>query len=262
MLRSFAPATNAIDRTWSTTVWSGDDWKPTGIHWPTNTAPLQLVNAGGLLGVQKPGPVDGPDPEYTAPRNPHTAATEKIVADLAFVLGLPIPPVILWDRGREASGERYVAVSAWAFQQPMSWRDAEPTLNAAQRSALVPQASAIVPFEIWIGATDRRNAGNVLISVDSLQQSRGAWIDYAYALGYGANGKSEDSRALVPLFPPVGGPNIEMMKAVADAIAALSDEVIDRVVSRIPSEYLPHGVAQSIMRGLLSRQPLVKELFC
>lgn len=261
-LRCFAPATTAIDRMWSANVWSGDDWRPTGIAWSTNTGPLQLVNGSGLLGVQKPGRVAVPNPEYNAPRNPYTAATEKIVADLAFVLGLPIPPVTLWDRGAALAAERYVAISAWAFQQPINWRDAESTLNAAQRSALIPVASAMVPFEFWIGATDRQNAENVLISADSLPRIRGAWIDYAYALDYAWSRNGEGGCAVVPIFPALGPPDVETMRAVTGAIAELGDAIIERIVSRIPSTYLPNGIAQRIIRTLVSRRALVGALSC
>jgi hypothetical protein len=112
-LRRFAAATRAIEASWCANACSGDSWRPTGPEWQTNNRPVQLVNGSGLLGVQKPGDV--------APTNSHTAATEKIVADLAAVIGLPVPPVTLWDRGSATAGFQFVSVSAWAFEQPLTW---------------------------------------------------------------------------------------------------------------------------------------------
>jgi hypothetical protein len=115
--RRFADATKAIDARWSSCASSGDAWVPTGIGWGnTNNRPIQVATASGLTGVQKPG--------HAAPSNPHTAATEKIVGDLAHQLRLPVPPVTLWDRGAVAAAPRFVAVSAWAFTDALTWGQA------------------------------------------------------------------------------------------------------------------------------------------
>jgi hypothetical protein len=125
--RRFAAATQAIDQTWSSCDSTNDAWAPTGIAWGTNNGPLQVKNAAGVVGVQKPGR-DGVT-------NPYTAATEKIIADLAHQLKLPVPPVTLWDRGQAAGAPRYVAVSAWAYENTLTWAQAEPGLDAAQKAA-------------------------------------------------------------------------------------------------------------------------------
>jgi hypothetical protein len=171
-LRHFAPSTEALDEAWCSCACTGDVWTPTGHQWASENAPVQVSNAAGTVGVQKPGKV--------GVSNPHTPATEKIVADLARVIGLPIPPVTLWDRGA-GNDPRYVAVSAWAFVSPLTWRQAEPMMIDEQKAALIPAASAMVPFEMWVGATDRQNNGNVLVDGD-LAPVRGAWIDDAFSL--------------------------------------------------------------------------------
>jgi len=209
-LRRFAPSTRAIDADWCSSFSSGDTWTPTGIRWQTNTGPLQLANAKGLLGVQKPG--------HGAPSNPHTAATEKIVADLASVFGLPVPPVTLWDRGTAAGEPRYVAVSAWAFQQPLTWAQAEPQLNADQKAQLARPASTMIPFESWIGAQDRQNAGNVLVSVEQSGEIVGAWIDYAFALDHTWKGNDDPNCTVTTLYPQCGAIDTAAMKSVADLI--------------------------------------------
>jgi hypothetical protein len=83
--RRFAPSTDAVCEAWCGCASVGHNWTPTGPSWGTNNGPLQVSNPDGFLGVQKPGR-DGVT-------NPFTAATEKIVADLAGAIGLPIPPV-------------------------------------------------------------------------------------------------------------------------------------------------------------------------
>jgi hypothetical protein len=115
--RHFAATTRAADQLWSSGPSSGDSWTMTGQQWPTNNQPVQVVNGAGQLGVLKPNTL--------VPSNPYTAATEKIVADLAYLLGLPVPPISLWDRGN-AQNPRYVAVSAWAFENVLTFAPSQP----------------------------------------------------------------------------------------------------------------------------------------
>jgi hypothetical protein len=249
--RRFAPSTRAIDAGWSTSASSKDTWKATGVGWSTNNSPLPVANAAGIVGVQKPG-VDGVT-------NPFTAATEKIVADLAYLLRLPVPPATLWDAGAGVS-PRYVMVSAWAFETTFTWKQAEPLLTADQKAALIPWASAMAPFECWIEAGDRQNEGNALVSVDN-GNVLGAWIDYAFALDYAWKGNHMPVCQLIPpLYPPVGAAAAEVMKEVADKIASVENAAIEGIVNRIPSEYLPRPIADNIIRNLLSRRASVRAL--
>lgn len=251
-LRRFAPATNAIDAAWCSNFSSGDTWTPTGTVWQTNNGPLQVANAVGLLGVQKPG--------HGSPSNPHTAATEKIVADLAAVIGLPIPPVTLWDRG--AGDPQYVAVSAWAFEQPLTWQQGEKFLNPQERAHLVRAASAVLPFEAWISAQDRQNAGNVLITLDPGGQPMGAWIDYAFALDHSWRGNNHAACPVGALYPPLGAAaDGAVMKQVADEIVAIDNGTIEGIINRIPSSYLPRPVADNIITNLKSRRAVVRAVW-
>lgn len=250
--RRFAAATCAIEAAWSTTVSSGDTWKETGIRWTTNNGPSQMANASGMLGVQKPG--------ISGASNPHTAATEKIVADLAYKVGLPVPPVTLWDRGAAADDPRFVAISAWAFQQPFTWAQIETLLTHAQRQQLIRPASAMIPFEVWINADDRHNAGNVLVGFES-EEAIGAWIDYAFSLDYLWKGNVCPGCAVTPMYPQVGVADTVSMKSTADRIAAVDSKTIEEIINRVPSGYLPRGVADNIILNLLARQTGVRSLW-
>lgn len=251
--RRFAASTAAVDAFWSTCASSGDTWKPTGIGWGTNNGPLQVVNGhGAILGVQKPG--------KSGVSNPLTAGTEKIVADLAFHLRLPVPPLTLWDAGALAS-PRFVSISAWAFNSGLTWAQADPGLSAPQKAALVPWASAMAPFESWIDAQDRQNAGNMLVGIDGSGDVLGSWIDYSFALDYVWSGNHIPScHVIPPIYPPVGAAAVDIMKEVAENIAAVDDAVIEGIVNRIPSDFLPRNVADNIIRNLLSRRASVRTL--
>ena len=251
-LRRFAPSTRAIDTVWSICHSTNDAWTPTGIAWKTNNGPLQVSNAAGVLGVQKPG--------QDAVTNPHTAATEKIVSDLAHLVRLPVPPITLWDRGEAAAPPRYVAVSAWAFDNALTWGQAEPGLSPAQKTTLLPWASAMAPFESWIDAQDRQNEGNVLVGLDTAGSVLGAWIDYAFSLDFVWKGNHMPNCHVPPLYPALGIAMTDVMIEVADRIVGVENAAIEGIVNRIPSSYLPRAAAENIIHNLQARRANVRAL--
>jgi hypothetical protein len=48
------------------------------------------------------------------------------------------------------------------------------------------------------------------------------------------------------------------MIAVADKIAAVDNALIEGIVNRVPSEYLPRNVAENIIRNLISRRATLR----
>ena len=251
-LRHFAPTTAALDHAWCSCACSGDSWTPTGQQWGTENGPTKVANAAGVAGVQKPGKV--------GVSNPYTPATEKIVADLAKILELPIPPITLHDRGASAGLPRFVAVSAWAFDAPFTWAQAEALLSADQKASLITAASAMIPFEMWIGATDRQNGGNVLVDGVLAMPIKAAWIDYAFALDHAWKGNFVAVAGVQPMYPAVGVPDPGVIRAVADDIVKVDDAAIGDIVNRIPADYLPPAVAANIVRNLVARKPQVRAI--
>ena len=202
-LRHFAPRTEALDNAWCSCACSGNSWTPTGEQWGTNNGPIKVVDAAGNAGVQKPGKI--------GVTNPHTAATEKIAEDLSKLVGLPVPAITLDDRGAAAGEPRFVTVSAWAFEAPVTRAQAEPQLSPAQGASLIKAASAMIPFELWIGAADRQNAGNVVIDGALGNPIRGAWIDFAFALDHVWRGNIHPLAGVPPMYPDIGPPDVATM---------------------------------------------------
>lgn len=85
--RGFSAELELLADVWSTSAITTDTWNPTGKRWGTSSQPFEVANQNNIRGVAKPG----------AAINDRClrAAHEKIVSDLAYVLGLPIPPVVL-----------------------------------------------------------------------------------------------------------------------------------------------------------------------
>jgi hypothetical protein len=244
--RRFAPEIDQLAAVWSTTHMASDQWSTTGRKWGTNSKPFEVKNQNNLRGVAKPG--DGAPADKCL-----RAAHEKISSDLAYMLGLPISPVTLWDRG-EGPQFRYVAVSAWAFPNPVEWHIQRPKLSEAQVKQAGAAAGAMRTFDTWLAASDRKN-DHVLVSDDGDGSVlRLAYIDYAFSLSYewiGVAGVVADPRAA---FPSDVVLDTAAVAATVKAIEALPEGAIGEIVGRIPSEYFSDGAKDAIMHGLLSRR--------
>jgi hypothetical protein len=245
--RVFAPEIEALAAVWSTSNTTGEVWTPTGKGWRTNSRPIEVQNASNIRGVAKPGEKIGD--------RCLRAAHEKIVSDLGYMLGLPIPPVTLWDRGDPHDGDgRHCAVSAWAFGNPMEWQHIRPHLSAAQLAQAPAAAAAMRAFDTWVAASDRK-PDHVLVSDDGDAGTlKLAYIDYAFALSYewiGVANAPGEPRAAIPDGVGIDAPTLA---AVTAAIEAMEERRIAEVVNRVPSGYFLDGAKDAIMMGLLSRQ--------
>jgi hypothetical protein len=246
--RSFDGDTEALADVWSTTAVSADRWIPTGKNWQTNSRPIEVSNQNNLRGVAKPGE---PIPDRCL-----RAAHEKIVSDLAYVLGLPVPPSILWDRGPSHAGERYCAISAWAFERANEWQHAVSRLNQLQVDLARSVAGAMRAFDTWVAASDRKS-DHILVRDDGNQSKIGlAYIDYAFALSHewcgGAGAPAEPRQA----FPDGIGFDPASQTAIVQAIENLEEQRIAEIVNRIPAEYvsiLPNA-RDVILSSLLIRR--------
>lgn len=249
--RVFAAEIEALADVWSTSDTTSDQWVPTGRKWGTNSKPIEVKNQNNLRGVAKPG-------EAINDRCLR-AAHEKIVSDLAYALGLPIPPVTLWDRGDAFAGSgRLCAVSAWAFPTPIEWQHQRPKLNAAQLALAGTAASAMRAFDTWVAASDRK-ADHVLVSDDGDAATlKLAYIDYAFALSYewiGVVGPQADPRPAWPDGLPVDQAAAE---ALVSEMERLEEQRIAEIVNRLPPGCFVDGAKDVIIKGLLERRPRLR----
>jgi hypothetical protein len=237
---------------WSTSAITTDTWNLTGKTWQTNSSPFEVSNQNNLRGVAKPGEV----------KNDRClrAAHEKIVSDLAYVLGLPVPPVVLWDRGETHVGERYTAISAWAFPKANEWQIVKPRLKPAQIEDAKLVAGAMRAFDTWIAASDRKGS-HVLVSDDDVEDAISvAQIDYAFALSYEWCGVVRAQPDPRPPFPDGIGFDRAACDEIADSIEKLEELRISEVVNRVPVEYYSAvaGAKDVILSQLVRRRELLK----
>jgi hypothetical protein len=249
--RQFAPEIEALAAIWSTSAATTDVWTPTGKKWGTNSKPIEVTNQNNQRGVAKPGETIGD--------RCLRAAHEKIVSDLAYVLGLPVPPVTLWDRGETIAGDgRNCAVSAWAFAKPIEWQHFRAKLTPAQTEMASQAAGAMRVFDTWIAASDRK-ADHVLVSDDGDSAVlKLAYIDYSFALSYEWVGPARPGADPRPAWPdgvPVAN---AASQEVLSGIERLDESQIAEIVNRIPAGCFVDGARDAIIKGLFERRSLLK----
>jgi hypothetical protein len=154
--RGFSPELEAIAAAWFERVSSADWWPPNGKPVAASTCGVwRSTNAHGVEAAIKPARTYG--------IGARAAAHEKIASDLAFVLGLPVPPVLLLQR---PSPPRWCAVSAWAFSE------AQPLApGASLPTRAVSALAALAAFDFWIGAADR-SLRNVVVDGEGSHRNR------------------------------------------------------------------------------------------
>jgi hypothetical protein len=254
MLRRFSPEQLALCDEWFGCVETVDDWEDRG---PVGEGESQSIRvqskSTGLMGVAKPGPAVARDSTCRA-------AHEKIAFDLAHVLGLPIPPVVLWGKDLGQPFVRGRSISAWAFRQAKKWDEAQrlgvittPLLTSA--SAVV---SAMRVFHTWISDTDRKS-DHTQVDLESDPTALGvAFIDHAFSMSHQWKGANAPTGAC-PTYMPAPE-HRDMMIKTADEISAFADAEIERIVNRIPTGYLPMAEQEHIRSNLKSRKRNLRAL--
>jgi hypothetical protein len=243
--RAFSPEVEALATSWAGTVLTAEAWKDEGFFGGSESNPFR-VSLGALSGIAKPG--------KRKTDNICRAAHEKIASDLAFELRLPVPPVILWDRGglTDATRERYCAISAWAFPQPLPWGQGAAILKIEHTNDASQVMSAIQAFETWISAGDRK-ADHVLTYLPAsdlpLQM---AFIDYAYSMSQTWTVADDPAGLVAPSLPLQR--DVDSVRTMADRILQLSEERVRTIVNRIPNEHLPNPKREVILANLLGRR--------
>jgi hypothetical protein len=260
--RAFPNAVEAISRQWREEVLTTLAWTIVGQPGALGGgAQGFLVRSEGRGGFAKPGNNQPPVAQH--PR----AAHEKIAADLAFELGLPVPPAVLWDQcSVPAVQERYMSISHLAFTPTFTWGqiEAQPQLVGRLTAAISATVSAMAAFDTWVGNTDRANASNVLAQLDDQHDppvARVAYIDYANSLSFGwrSNEAAWRQGAAVGCYPGGVVPDLTAMAEGIERIEALPASLVEDIVGRIPPGFLTDDCRQVILRGLSHRKDTLRE---
>ena len=237
---------------WFNTIQTEDSWTELDPIGEGESQAIRVKRSDGLIGVAKPG----------VPKSDNIcrAAHEKIAFDLAHLLELPVPPVILWDRGAAHNDNQYLSISAWAFQQSKKWTNAqqEGIITDVSRTSALHVISAMRVFHTWISDTDRKT-DHIQINLKSSQSELGiAFIDHAFSMSYVWKSDNHPSGPSGKYMPDLD--NNETMTQVADAIAILADDDIRALINRVPEVYLPDVKKEHIICNLLNRKGRLKNM--
>jgi HipA-like protein len=251
-LRGFSAEVEGLAAEWRNAPVTAEAWTTDGNMFAApGEAGGCFVVSGNRRGWAKPGAKKMDD----CPR----AAHEKIASDLAFELGLPVPPVVLWERKNGGlQDETFCCISAIPFDAAIKWGQiaAVPTTAARLLAAFPAHASAMSVFDCWVDNQDRHNDGNVLAS-EAGGVARVAYIDYSYALSHSWGQQVPDPIPGPGRYPATAADEAAAKDCLA-AIEGLTEEKIREIVNRVPDQFLPAAKKVIISDGLIARRPKIR----
>ncbi|MFZ5674412.1 MAG: hypothetical protein ACOZAM_15760 [Pseudomonadota bacterium] len=224
---------------------------------PTGTADGALpvvVGAGKSLAFAKPT-------NFQSHSEIH-AVHEKIAADLAFNLGLPVPPVQLVKGGALPNYSHLMAISYVPFPQPRPLSD-HNLLSNQDITRLSVTANAMQAFYTWI--LDGDHAGhqeNVIFGrPDQTSEYDLAFIDHSYSLTHSWDRQNPAAAASVGHIHHIfsGAGNSGALE-VANRILGLEESAIRGIIEPLAA-YLPPGDADALATYLLARRTGLAALF-
>jgi hypothetical protein len=215
----------------------------------------------GLIGYLKP----------LNPRGHHSrSAYEKIASDLAYEIGVNVPPVVLYRRpDAESSQPREVSISfAWAGAVP--WGDlcsigetdggVRPPALAALIRRLVAGSSGVMALDAWLRNTDRNNEGNAIMTYAGVEDpGQLFYVDFANAMDFDGHWSADKDNhqkfervAVPPLLATCAARN--RVEDAAQRIAGLSDSVVAEIVGRVPDDFLRAPAREQLLGWLVWRK--------
>jgi hypothetical protein len=246
-------------------------------HWEPDVAdsakPNQRGGTGAILVIcTETGHRAWMKPSTTEQDNPYSPAKEKIAADLAHDLSLPVPPVLLFRRPPLEEGGVHLPVCLSLESYPRH-ADLSAVVNVGQKDGgMTPDApadvkgrfggSGFIAFDAWLDNDDRDIGENIILGyeLDQTQAKELMYIDCANNLMW--HHDDCDLRIfrqvkVLPFLETLFEP--DAARRVAEQIRDLPDEAVAEIVNRIPDDFLDDQTRNLIRMWLLSRK---KTLCC
>jgi hypothetical protein len=221
------------------------NWTATGRVWVAESQPFE-VSDGAHFGIAKPG--------VTKTDGVARAAHEKIASDLAYLLGLPVPPAVLWRRVPCPAGAHpCCSISAMAFAQPLDLGPSRHLIVGPLRDDARRISSGIAPFDTWIGARDRHH-GNAIIDADTSSGLKMAFIDHSHSLSHTWKRQPNHFPFIHQFAASFGGALRNIVEEVINLILGLPAEAIISTVQRIPDDFMGPADRQLVAEQLLQRR--------
>lgn len=251
---------------WRKEVVSSEEWKP---HSDT-ARPVKPGEAGGFLvrSVQT-GSVGYLKP-VNARAGPSRASYEKVAADLAYEIGVNVPPVVLYQRpDAQPSQPKEVSIS-FAPRRAMRWGDlfnigaadggGKTPAPTARIKQMVADSCGVMALDAWLRNMDRNNVGNAILAYDGDEDpGQLFFVDFANSMDYdgnwsaGANNHQTFQRSPPPLLL-AGNAVKSRVEETAKRIADLPDDTVAEIIRRIPDDFLAQVAREKLLVWLLWRK--------
>jgi hypothetical protein len=249
---------------WAEQVFSQEEWSPAQDLTPTPG------EAGGFFVRNSSGTTTAwLKPTAVCVEQHPRAANEKIVADIAHELDLPVSPVLLYRRSDAPPGyEQRTCLSLVTHARAWRWGSVIGANLDGPILALVCSVLAkdcgIIALDTWIGQTDRNNEGNALIVLnpDRPADARFTFLDSANALGHGDIWNDLSRRELaLPSFPTLltSSVDVHVLRRTIKAIEDLPAHRIETIVRRIPEDYMTSDRQAIVVATLNERKGKLRE---
>lgn len=202
------------------------------------------------------------------------AAREKIASDLAFDLGMPVPPVVLFRRADAAKGEAACCCLS-LIQYPTQFSREVINKGMAFVKALegpinehMPYAAArMLAFDTWVLQHEHDHPANCAFGYDfRSEHGRGfTFFDFAYSMGFGL--PVTEAARLFREWGPVPFPQEMKMRVdkstLHQAILAIQqypEEKATAIINRIPDDFILAEDKEMIAEGLIARRARLESI--
>jgi hypothetical protein len=197
------------------------------------------------------------------------AAREKIAADLAHDLGVPVPPVQLTTRS-DGRNVKPVAVSLVMYPRQWAWEQVKTqpvgeTVHGAALVAILAQATPMLAFDTWLAQTDHGDhPHNIVWGYDPASMANAGliFLDYSFSMGYSGGWKDGHWRTVeMAPFPALLLQHLDRsaLRDTIQKIEAYPAEVIREVVGRLPDSHMPPPQRDLLQEALIGRKSLLKD---
>lgn len=260
------PSNEDVARAWRAEVVSSADWVPAA-----NQAGANHGECGGLFVTTAGFDRRAYLKPAKAERWPAPAAKEKIASDLAFELGLPVPPAVLYSRpGGDGAYPSEVVLSLVMYARQWPWETIrnQPQSESPLWAALTKVfgvCSGMLAFDTWVGQADHGDhPHNIIWGYDppDYSTSRVLFLDFVRSMGWAGDWNNGGWKNLSKIpYPLLLQQHVDknLLSETAEAIRVLPEATIKEIVYRIPETHLTTQQKDLIFEGLVGRQSLLAD---
>jgi hypothetical protein len=186
----------------------------------------------------------------------HVVANEKIASDLAFLLHIPVAPVIIRSPISGTEWSQYTAMSLACLAAGRHWGDGPPILDDYTAGTL----EALRTFWTWIADLDHNGHPHNLLYQRSDQKNQLLAIDHSYAFGFGACKDPMSIEAAQGYGVQITESARNVRNLTIAEIEGLNWSDVSNVVRRLEGKVIPVDEATRILGFLEARRRALKQL--